>query len=281
MFKSLRGRLITVAIVVVTAGWQLYAHKRRNRPVAQARPRPPGGHAPGARGRRPRRHHDRRGQVGHDRPGGPDHPDPDRRVRRRGAADPEGRWRAPDRRARGIDDEEQAKGHRAAQRVPRVQEGPADRGLRRRSEARVDRAIVASLGVDSITALGTRRVRQEETSDLENLLFGSRTPPRRRQRPPQAMADSARRRRRRFDRGGGGERAPALLLAPPGRAISRVPTSWPPRTGRSPRCSWPWTRCSVPFLATRSSCGAPSWWVRRHADLLPPLRAGGRLLPHR
>ena len=27
MFKSLRGRLITVALVVLTAGWQLYAHK--------------------------------------------------------------------------------------------------------------------------------------------------------------------------------------------------------------------------------------------------------------
>ncbi|MGB0542343.1 MAG: protein translocase subunit SecD [Longimicrobiales bacterium] len=173
MFKSLRGRLITVALVILTAGWQLYAHKSETGQWLK---------------------------LGLDLQGGMhlvlevDDPDGtmtaeaksdmidrvDRIIRTRidefGVEEPLIQKVGGERlivELAGIDDEEQAKGivqRNAFLEFKKVlPTSDMDGALRR-----VDRAIVASLGVDSITALG-RAVVQEETSNLENLLFGTDT----------------------------------------------------------------------------------------------------------
>ena len=173
MFKSLRGRLITIALILATAGWQLYAHKSETGQWLK---------------------------LGLDLQGGMhlvlevDDPDGtmtleaksemidrvDRIIRTRidefGVEEPLIQKVGGDRlivELAGIDDEEQAKGivqRNAFLEFKKVlPTSDMDGALRR-----IDRAIVASLGVDSITALG-RAVLREETSNLENLLFGGDT----------------------------------------------------------------------------------------------------------
>jgi preprotein translocase subunit SecD len=173
MFKSLRGRLITIALIVLMAGWQLYSNKSETGQWLK---------------------------LGLDLQGGMhlvlEVDDPD------GTMTPEAKSDMIDRVERiirtridefgveepliqkvggerlivelaGIDDEEQAKGivqRNAFLEFKKVlPTSDMDGALRR-----IDRAIVASLGVDSITALG-RAVVTQETSNLENLLFGADT----------------------------------------------------------------------------------------------------------
>ncbi len=167
MFKTLRGRLITIAIVMAVAGWQLYAHKTETGQWLK---------------------------LGLDLQGGMhlvlevDDPDGtmtaeaksdmiDRIIRTRidefGVEEPLIQKVGGQRlivELAGIDDEEQAKG--IIQRNAFLEfklvlpTTDFDQAL-----SRIDRSIVATLGVDSIRAMG-RDVTQPETDDLQNLLFG-------------------------------------------------------------------------------------------------------------
>jgi preprotein translocase subunit SecD len=173
MFKSVRNRLIVVMLVVVTAGWQLYSHKSRTGEWLK---------------------------LGLDLQGGMhlvlevDDPDGtmtaeaksdmidrvDRIIRTRidefGVEEPLIQKVGGERlivELAGIDDEEQAKG--IVQRnaflefklvLPTID---FEQAL-----PRVDRALVTSLGVDSIRALG-RDVAGQEGDDLTDLLFGADT----------------------------------------------------------------------------------------------------------
>lgn len=170
MFKTLRGRLIAIAVVIGVAGWQLYSHKTETGEFLK---------------------------LGLDLQGGMhlvlevDDPDStmtadaksdmidrvDRIIRTRidqfGVEEPLIQKVGGDRlivELAGIDDEDRAKGI--------IQESAFlefnlvlptaefDGAL-----SRIDRSIVATLGVDSIRALGRDVV--DESDDLENLLFGT------------------------------------------------------------------------------------------------------------
>lgn len=170
MFKTLRGRLITIGIVVLMAGWQLYAHKTETGDWLK---------------------------LGLDLQGGMhlvvEVEDPDgtmttevksdmidrveRIIRTRidefGVEEPLIQKQGQDRliiELAGISDEDQAKGivQRNAflefkQVLPTAD---FDNALRR-----IDRSIVATLGVDSIRALGRDVVTQ--TDGIQDLLFGT------------------------------------------------------------------------------------------------------------
>ncbi|MBT8488841.1 MAG: protein translocase subunit SecD [Gemmatimonadetes bacterium] len=170
MFKTLRGRLIAIAVIIGVAGWQLYSHKTETGEWLK---------------------------LGLDLQGGMhlvlevDDPDStmtadaksdmidrvDRIIRTRidqfGVEEPLIQKVGGDRlivELAGIDDEDRAKGI--------IQESAFlefnlvlptaefDQAL-----SRIDRSIVATLGVDSIRALGRDVV--DESDDLENLLFGA------------------------------------------------------------------------------------------------------------
>lgn len=170
MFKTLRGRLIAIAVVIGVAAWQLYSHKSETGEWLK---------------------------LGLDLQGGMhlvlevDDPDStmtadaksdmidrvDRIIRTRidqfGVEEPLIQKVGGDRlivELAGIDDEDRAKGI--------IQESAFlefnlvlpttefDQAL-----SRIDRTIVATLGVDSIRALGRDVV--DESDDLENLLFGT------------------------------------------------------------------------------------------------------------
>lgn len=170
MFKTLRGRLIAIAVIIGVAGWQLYSHKTETGEWLK---------------------------LGLDLQGGMhlvlevDDPDStmtaearsdmidrvDRIIRTRidqfGVEEPLIQKVGGDRlivELAGIDDEDRAKGI--------IQESAFlefnlvlptaefDQAL-----SRIDRTIVATLGVDSIRALGRDVV--DESDDLENLLFGA------------------------------------------------------------------------------------------------------------
>lgn len=171
MFKTLRGRLITIGIIVLMAGWQLYSHKSETGDWLK---------------------------LGLDLQGGMhlvvEVEDPDgtmttevksdmidrveRIIRTRidefGVEEPLIQKQGQDRliiELAGISDEEQAKGivQRNAflefkQVLPTAD---FDNALRR-----IDRSIVATLGVDSIRALG-RDVVNTQTDGIEGLLFGT------------------------------------------------------------------------------------------------------------
>jgi len=172
MFKTLRGRLVTIGIIVLVAGWQLYSHKSETGDWLK---------------------------LGLDLQGGMhlvvEVEDPDgtmttevksdmidrveRIIRTRidefGVEEPLIQKQGQDRliiELAGISDEEQAKGivQRNAflefkQVLPTTD---FDAALRR-----IDRSIVATLGVDSIRALGRDVV--TETDGIEGLLFGTDT----------------------------------------------------------------------------------------------------------
>lgn len=171
MFKTLRGRLITIVLVLAMAIWQLYAHKSETGQWLK---------------------------LGLDLQGGMhlvlevDDPDGtmtseakadmidrvDRIIRTRidefGVEEPLIQKVGGQRlivELAGIDDEDQAKG--IIQRNAFLEfklvlpTSDFDQAL-----SRIDRSIVASLGVDSIRALG-RDVTQPQTNDLQNLLFGT------------------------------------------------------------------------------------------------------------
>ncbi|MEM7415804.1 MAG: protein translocase subunit SecD [Gemmatimonadota bacterium] len=182
MFKSLRGRLAFIAVIVAMAGWQLYTHKTETGDWLK---------------------------LGLDLQGGMhlvlEVEDPDgtmtieaksdmidrveRIIRTRidefGVEEPLIQKRGQDRlivELAGIDDEDQAKG--IVQRnaflefklvLPTLE---FDQAL-----SRIDRSIVASLGVDSIRSLGRDVV--DNTDDITNLLFDNQTPD-----SAQAAADS-------------------------------------------------------------------------------------------
>ena len=173
MFKTLRGRLITIAVVIGIAGWQLYAHKAETGDWLK---------------------------LGLDLQGGMhlvlevDDPEGtmtseaksdaidrvDRIIRTRidefGVEEPLIQKFGDDRlivELAGIDDEDQAKG--IVQRNAFLEFKlvlPTDEF--QAALPRIDRSIVASLGVDSIRAMG-RDVQGQETDDLTNLLFGTDT----------------------------------------------------------------------------------------------------------
>lgn len=183
MIKSLRGRLVFIAVIVAMAGWQLYAHKTETGDWLK---------------------------LGLDLQGGMhlvlEVEDPDgtmtleaksdmidrveRIIRTRidefGVEEPLIQKRGQDRlivELAGIDDEDQAKG--IVQRnaflefklvLPTLE---FDQAL-----SRIDRSIVATLGVDSIRALG-RDVVDNSADDLTNLLFDNQP-----QDSAQAAADS-------------------------------------------------------------------------------------------
>jgi preprotein translocase subunit SecD len=172
MFKTLQGRLITIAIVVVVAGWQLYSHKARTGDWLK---------------------------LGLDLQGGMhlvlevDDPDGtmtsdakadmidrvDRIIRTRidefGVEEPliqkVGRERLIVELA-GIEDENQAKGivQRNAFLEFKLVLPTSDMEA---ALPRIDRSIVATLGVDSIQAMG--RAVTSESGNLEDLLFGTDT----------------------------------------------------------------------------------------------------------
>jgi preprotein translocase subunit SecD len=179
MFNSLRSRLIAIVIVIATAGWQLYAHKSRTGEWLK---------------------------LGLDLQGGMhlvlevDDPEGtmtaeakrdmidrvDRIIRTRidefGVEEPLIQKVGGERlivELAGIDDEDQAKGivQRNAFLEFKLVLPTTDF---EQALPRIDRAIVTTLGVDSIRALG-RDVGAEETDDLTDLLFGTDT----------AAADSA------------------------------------------------------------------------------------------
>jgi protein-export membrane protein SecD len=173
MFKTLRGRLITIALVVGMAVWQLYSHKSETGSWLK---------------------------LGLDLQGGMhlvlevDDPEGtmtseaksdmidriDRIIRTRidefGVEEPLIQKFGDDRlivELAGITDEEQAKGivqRNAFLEFKLVLPTAEFEG----ALSRIDRTIVATLGVDSIRALG-RDVQGQETNDLENLLFGTDT----------------------------------------------------------------------------------------------------------
>jgi len=179
MFNSLRSRLILIAFVVATAGWQLYSHKSRTGDWLK---------------------------LGLDLQGGMhlvlevDDPDGtmtseakadmidrvDRIIRTRidefGVEEPLIQKVGGERliaELAGIDDEDQAKSivQRNAFLQFKLVLPTSDFEA---SLSRIDRAVVTTLGVDSIRALG-RDVASTEAEDLTNLLFGTDT----------ATADSA------------------------------------------------------------------------------------------
>jgi preprotein translocase subunit SecD len=172
MFKSLRGRLITIAIVVVMAGWQLYSHKAETGQWLK---------------------------LGLDLQGGMhlvlevDDPDGtmttdaksdmidrvERIIRTRidefGVSEPLIQKQGQERlivELAGVEDEDQAKG--IVQRSAFLQfklvlpTSDFENAL-----SRIDRSIVTTLGVDSIRALGRDVV--DESSGLDALLFGEDT----------------------------------------------------------------------------------------------------------
>jgi preprotein translocase subunit SecD len=180
MFKSVRSRLILVALVVVTAAWQLYSHKSRTGEwlklgldlqggmhLVLEVDDPDGTMTPEARS-------DMIDRV-------------DRIIRTRidefGVEEPLIQKVGGDRlivELAGIDDEDQAKG--IVQRnaflefklvLPTID---FEQAL-----SRIDRAVVTTLGVDSIRALG-RDVAGQSGDDLTDLLFGT---------DPAAGSDSA------------------------------------------------------------------------------------------
>ena len=170
MFKTLRGRLITIAIIVGMAGWQLYSHKTETGEWLK---------------------------LGLDLQGGMhlvlevDDPDGtmttearsdmidrvERIIRTRidefGVNEPLIQKSGSERlivELAGVDDEEQAKGivqRNAFLEFKKVlPTADFENALRR-----IDRTIVASLGVDSIRAMG--RDVLDESDDLQDLLFGT------------------------------------------------------------------------------------------------------------
>jgi preprotein translocase subunit SecD len=173
MFKSVRSRLIAVAVIVLAFGWQLYAHKQRTGDWLK---------------------------LGLDLQGGMhlvlevDDPDGtmtaeaksdmidrvDRIIRTRidefGVEEPLIQKVGGERlivELAGIDDEDQAIGivQRNAFLEFKLVLPTSDF---EQALPRIDRALVTSLGVDSIRALG-RDVAGPETDDLTNLLFGADT----------------------------------------------------------------------------------------------------------
>jgi preprotein translocase subunit SecD len=173
MFNSLRTRLIVIALAVAVAGWQLYSHKSQTGDWLK---------------------------LGLDLQGGMhlvlevDDPEGtmtaeaksdmidrvDRIIRTRidefGVEEPLIQKVGGERlivELAGIDDEDQAKG--IVQRNAFLEfKLVLPTGDFEQSLSRIDRAIVTSLGVDSIRALG-RDVGTEETDDLTALLFGADT----------------------------------------------------------------------------------------------------------
>jgi len=173
MFKTLRGRLIAIALVVGIAVWQLYAHKSETGEWLK---------------------------LGLDLQGGMhlvlevDDPEGtmtseaksdmidriDRIIRTRidefGVEEPLIQKYGDDRlivELAGIDDEDQAKGivQRNAFLEFKLVLPPADFEA---ALPRIDRSIVAALGVDSIRAMG-RDIEGPDSDNLQNLLFGADT----------------------------------------------------------------------------------------------------------
>jgi preprotein translocase subunit SecD len=171
MFKTVRGRLATIVIVIVIAGWQLYSHKTETGEWLK---------------------------LGLDLQGGMhlvlevDDPEGtmtteaksdmidrvDRIIRTRidefGVEEPLIQKVGSDRlivELAGIDDEDQAKSivQRNAYLEFKLVLTTSDLDA---SLSRVDRSIVTSLGVDSIRAMG-RDVTSAQTDNLEDLLFGT------------------------------------------------------------------------------------------------------------